>query len=183
MKKLAALGTILLLLAACSTTRLLYSFADDFIESEAEFYLKLDEEGESFVETKVDDFIGWHRTAMLPRYAAYLDAQADLIEGGGLNRAGVDAAVDKFRELIEGTMRGFTPHAAIVLARHTGSAKIAHFRERLAERAEEHRENLDQPAAERAEERAERTQDNFERFIGDLTDGQLAIIRRLWPPP
>jgi len=179
MKNIAAFAIILVALTACSATRLLYSFADDFIEDQAEFYLKLDEDAEAFVDDKIDEYMDWHRTKMLPRYAAFLTATADRIERAGrIDRAAIDDAVDRMRALLEATVRGFTPLAAQVLVKHTGEAETNHIGARLAERSKEQHAELDAPPESRAEERIERTQDNFERFINDLTEGQLKIIRR-----
>lgn len=180
MKRFAAPAAALFLLAACSTVGLLYSFLDDWLEDQAEFYLKLDEAGEEFVEARFDDFITWHQARMLPLYATYLNRQADRIERAGrIGRPAADAAIKELRALLEDTVGGFTPYAAKVLARHRSKADIDHLRDRLAERTKEKRENLnDDTPEERAEKRAERTQDNFERFTGELNQGQLEIIRR-----
>ena len=178
MKKLAAFAIVLVLLGACSTTGLLYSFADDFIEDQAAFYLKLDEDAEAFVDDRIDAYMDWHRTRMLPQYAAYMSRQADAIEASGrLERDQVLRAMDGLRAQLETTVKGFTPFAGAVLARHTGKAETEHLRDRLAERSQESREELAEPGQDRAEERAERTQSNFERFTGDLNEAQLQIIR------
>ena len=183
MKNLAAFAIVIVIvifvLGACSATRLLYSFADDFIEDQAEFYLLLDEDTEAYVDDKIDAFMDWHRANMLPRYAAYLSRHADTIEAAGrVDRDQVLRAMDGLRAQLEATVKGFTPFAGAVLAHHTGKVETGHLRDRLAERNEENREQLDEPAQERAEDRAERTQSNFERFTGDLNAAQLQIIRR-----
>lgn len=179
MKKFVALAVVLALLGACSATRLLYAFADDFIEDQAEFYLLLDEDAEAYLDNKIDAFMDWHRANMLPGYAAYLSRQADTIEAAGrIDRDQVLRAMDGLRAQLEATVKGFTPFAGAVLARHIDKTNTAHLRDRLAERTEEQREQLDEPAEERAENRAERTQSNFERFTGDLNMAQLQIIHR-----
>jgi hypothetical protein len=180
MKKLATFAIVLVLLGACSATGLLYSFADDYIEDKAEFYLLLDEDAEAYVDGKIDEFMDWHRANMLPQYAAYLSRQADAIEaaGSGVGRDQVFGAVDQLRGLLEVTVRGFTPFTGDVLARHTGKAETSYLGQRLAERNKEQREEMAEPAESRAEGRAERTQENFERFTGDLNEKQLQIIRR-----
>ncbi|MEE2761350.1 MAG: DUF6279 family lipoprotein [Pseudomonadota bacterium] len=180
MKRFVAPAAILLLLVACSTIGLLYSFLDNFIEDQAEYYLNLDKAGEEFVEARIDDFITWHQSQMLLRYAAYLNLQADRIERTGtISRPATDAAIEELRALVEDTVEGFTPHVAKVLAQHRSKSDIDHLQDRLAERTEEQREILkDVTPEERAERRAERTRDYFERFTGELNEGQLEIIRR-----
>ena len=179
MKRFAAPAAFLFLLVACSTVGLLYSFLDDFIKDQAEYYLNLDEAGEEFVEARIDDFITWHQAQMLPLYAAYFNRQAELIERAGtIGRPAADAAIEELRALLEDTVEGFTPHAAKVLAQHRSKSDIDYLQDHLAKRTEEQREYLnDNTPEERAERRAERTRDNFERFIGELNEGQLEIIR------
>ncbi len=67
MKKLAAFTIVVVLLGACSATGLLYSFADDFIEDQAAFYLNLEEDAKAFVDGRIDAYMDWHRTRMLPQ--------------------------------------------------------------------------------------------------------------------
>ncbi|MBT4118674.1 MAG: hypothetical protein HOE84_19805, partial [Rhodospirillaceae bacterium] len=104
MKNLAAFAIVLALLGACSASRFMYSFADNFIEDQAEFYLQLDEDAEAYVDDKIDAFMDWHRANMLPRYAAYLSRHADTIEAAGrVDRDQVLRAMDGLRAQLEAT--------------------------------------------------------------------------------
>ena len=64
------LGAITLVIS-CSSTRLIYTFVDKFIE-ESYYFLNLDVEEEILLRRQVQEMVEWHRTSMLPRYAVYL---------------------------------------------------------------------------------------------------------------
>jgi hypothetical protein len=115
---------------------------------------------------------------MLPRYAAFLSAQADLAEQGPPDRAAVAAAVAELRRLLDETVAGMAPYTADVLVNHTTPDKVRYLKERMALRHAEKLEEADEPPAERLEERIERTTDNIERLTGDLNDDQIAMVRR-----
>ena len=59
-------------LAACSSFKIMYNLADDYIKQEAKFFLKFDEQGEQHLNEQVDKMMEWHNSIMLPRNAAYL---------------------------------------------------------------------------------------------------------------
>ena len=176
MHKPILIAAVALLLAACSTTKIFYSFADDFIEGRAASHLDLDEEGEAVLQRQVGAFMLWHRTNMLPRYADYLRRQAALVDGGQITRAAIRDSFAEVRALWEGTVKGIAPYAAAVLVGHTGEPKREHLRKQLAERLDEQLEDMKDARAERLERRSERIIENFERFTGDLDAKQRKNI-------
>ena len=173
--------TLVLCLAAagCSKFKILYSFTGEAIESAAESHLDLSDADEAaFVDRKVDEVVLWHRDAMLPRYAAFLTAQADLLDRDAVSDASVGEAMEWLRGLLEDTVAGGAPFVAAVLARHTAPDRLEYLRERMAERLEERLEDLDKPREERLADRTAQIAKNFERFTGDLTAHQRLLIRR-----
>jgi len=164
-------------LAACSSTQLIYSLADEFIEDEIAFFLDLDEQEEAFLETQVEELVAWHRTSMLPKYATYLNGLANSLEANKYGRSEIAAAMTSGRALIEDTVRGVTPRASVVLARHMTDDDIAFMEKRMAERREEQLDDLQEPEAERYKDRLDRLESNFERFFGDLTEDQMALLQ------
>ena len=152
---IAALA-MLLAVAGCSRFDFFYAFIGAAIESKAAFYLDLDEAGEVLVKAQVASLIRWHRAAMLPRYARYLENQADLAVRGGYDRAAVSAAMSALRRLLDETVIGAAPYFATVLSEHTAPDQIRHLRERMTERQAELLQDQKLPRAERLEERIER---------------------------
>ena len=168
----------LLALSGCSTFKLAYSFADNMVEDRAETYLDLNAEQRERLTQQTTVLIAWHRTEMLPKYASFFSAQADLAEAGGWTRAQLATAIGQFRTLIEQTVEGASPLIAEVLVEHTSPQKLAHLEARVAENLAERR------TAEAAKTRqvsidqwVKRRVDGVYRFTGPLTDAQIDIIR------
>ena len=53
-RKLMLTLVITMGLAACSSFKIMYDFADDYIKQEAKFFLKFDEQGEQHLNEQVD---------------------------------------------------------------------------------------------------------------------------------
>ncbi|MBO6948723.1 MAG: hypothetical protein JJ855_12160 [Rhodospirillales bacterium] len=169
---------ILLALSACSSVKLFYGFADNALESRAEQYLDLDAADEKLVREEVARLVAWHRTAMLPRYAAFLNRQADTNDKGPWRREDVAAAFTEFRVLLDDTVAGAAPYISRVLARHTAPSKVDHLEAQMAAYiAEERLEEQEAPFDELLEQRVDRRVANLERFIGPLRDDQVEIVR------
>jgi hypothetical protein len=173
-----AAAAVVLVLGGCSSVTVFYSFADSFIEREVESYLDLDGGERLAVEEKIDALVVWHRTEMLPEYAALLRAHADRIDAGDITRETVKRSYDEVRALLLATLQGAFKPAASVLVHHTGTEKLAHLRHRMAERMEDRIERGERTREDRVERRTRRYTENFERFAGPLTPPQIAAIRR-----
>lgn len=172
----ALLIPLLLVPAACSGVGLLYGFAGDYVHARAASFLDLDEPEDQFVALKVDDLMAWHRTRMLPDYAQFLRRLADRVEQDSITREAIHLAVAEVQDLYAATVHGAMPHVAAVLVRHTTPARVAHLRARIEDRNREHEAELKAPPADRAADRIDRISGRFERFIGDLTPAQRAIV-------
>lgn len=171
-------AAVLLLGPGCSRLSLLQSFAGSAIIDEAEFHLELDDAGAARLARQVDEMLAWHSAEMLPRYAKFLTAQAELIEAERMDRAAVGDSVAALRALLEELVQGTAPYAAAVLVDHTDAEKRRYLEARMKARLDERRAELSEPADERLKERVERITKNFERVAGDLRDDQIGMIRR-----
>lgn len=178
MKHFSILILLLIAVSGCSRLTLLYSFGGDAIQNETEFYLDLNEEEEEALERSVEELILWHREKMLPRYAEFFSKSAAVVDGDALNGLRVRAAIGAMRILLIDTVEGAAPHVADVLVRHTEPRKLNHLRARMAERTAERREELEVPLSKWLTERTERSVRQFERFFGDLSKAQVAMVRR-----
>lgn len=167
-----------LLLSGCSSLQFAYSFADDVLEGRADEYLNLNEDQEAVLEEQTAAMIRWHRQEMLPKYATFFRAQADIAEAGGWSREGLSDAFQTFRGLMDETVEGASPFIATVMAEHRTEDKIAYLEARMAENLAERRADEEaETAEESADEWVERRVDRLSRFLGDLTDEQVAIVR------
>jgi len=165
-------------LAACSSFKIMYNFADDFIKQEAKFFLKFDEQGEQHLNDQVDKMMGWHNTIMLPRYAAYLRQLANQLDHGLYGATTITKGMKDGRILLQITVAGVAPYAARILVRQTIIENIEHLRVKLKERSKEQKEKLTRPIKKRIEDRTERLTKNVGRFMGDLNEIQNNLINR-----
>jgi hypothetical protein len=154
-----------------------YGLAEIAVAREAEFHLDLDENGGALVDETVDALLDWHSKDMLPRYARFMSAQADVIDRGALGHGEVDRAVVEMRKLLEALVAGASRYSADVLVEHMGPEKIRYIEARMAERLAERWEEQEEPPEERLETRVEGITDNFERFTGPLSDAQKEAIQ------
>lgn len=176
--RLFAMLAVALFVAGCSTFKLWYGFADGMIESRAEDYLDLDAVQQAELEKQSAALMVWHRKEMLPRYAAYFNAQADIAETGGWTRPLMRQAVSQFRALLDETVRGASPFVAHVLSGHLSAEKLTYLETRLAEYIAERRADVKETNPKDAvKERIERRSKAISRFTGPLDSKQIDIIR------
>lgn len=167
---------LITLLTACSSTRLIYIFVDEFIQDEVAYFLDLDSKEEVLLRQQVSEMVEWHRTFMLPSYSSYLTDLADKFELGHYGTDDITKALENARSLIEKTVIGLTPHASKFLVRHQTVKTIEFMKKRMAKRQEERLMELSKPEEILYEERLERLTSNFERFFGNLTNPQVMLL-------
>lgn len=177
LRSLILLAFIMLAAAGCSGVSFVYGLAEIAVAREAEFHLDLDEDGDALVDEKVDALLDWHSKDMLPRYARFMNAQADVIDLAALSHTEVDRAVVEMRKLLEALVAGASRYSADVLVEHTEPEKIRFIKARMAERLAERWEEQEEPPEERLEARVEGITDSFERFTGSLSDSQKGAIQ------
>ena len=177
-KYLLALILLMIAVSGCSSLKLFYSFGGDAIQNETEFYLDLNEEEEAAVRRGVEELVSWHRAKMLPLYADFFRKGGEVVDRGALDELRVSSAIQEMRDLLRQTVEGAVPYIASVLVGHTKPPKLNHIRARMAERSTERREKLEVPKLEWLLERTESSVRRFERFFGDLSEAQVAMVRR-----
>ena len=177
-RKLMPTLVITMGLAACSSFKIMYDFADDYIKQEAKFFLKFDEQGEQNLNDQVDKMMEWHNAIMLPRYAAYLRQLANRLDHGLYGATAITKGMKDGRILLQNTVAGVAPYVARILVRQTIIENIEHLRLKLIERSKEQKEKLARPIEKQTEDRTERLTKNVGRFMGDLNEIQNNLINR-----
>jgi hypothetical protein len=92
-----------LILTSCSANRLLYNRAGTFIRWAADDYVALTRDQQAAFDSRLDEFLRWHRSEELPHYRDFIvNALATLEEGVTLEEAVViseeiDLAADRFQ--------------------------------------------------------------------------------------
>ena len=177
-RKLMLTLVITMGLAACSSFKIMYDFADDYIKQEAKFFLKFDEQGEQNLNDQVDKMMEWHNAIMLPRYAAYLRQLANQLDHGLYGATAITKGMKDGRILVQITVAGVAPYVARILVRQTIIENIEHLRLKLIERSKEQKEKLARPIEKQTEDRTKRLTKNVGRFMGDLNEIQNNLINR-----
>ncbi len=168
---------LITLFSACSSTRFLYTFLEEFIKDEISFFFSLDKEERIFMNQQVSEMVYWHRSTMLPNYADYLNNIADKMEMGKYVDVDITNALTEGRYLIEETVTGLTPYVSKFLIRHQSLEAIEFMEKKMSLRNEESLAKLSETDDLLLEERIERLTLNFERFLGDLSDAQVTLLR------
>jgi len=163
-------------LTSCSSTRFIYTFADEFIKDEITYFLKLDEDEKILLNKQVSEMVNWHRTSMLPRYADYLNSIANKLENDEYSANDISKLMANGRFLIEETVIGLVPYASKFLINHQTSESIDYMEKKMLNRRQERMIELSKSEDILLKERLERLTSSFERFFGDLKDSQLTIL-------
>lgn len=164
-------------MTACSSFKIIYNLAENFIKEETKFYLKFDEEDEYYLNAQINQMMEWHNITMLPRYAAYLRNQANQIDKEIYGKPVIIQAIEGGRVLMGDAVRGAAPFAARILVRQKATANLEHLRTKMNERIEEKKEKLADPRERRITNRTRRLIKNIGRFLGDFNQTQNNLIR------
>ena len=164
-------------LTTCSSTRFIYTFVDEFIKDEVNFFFDLDdEEDKFFLNQQVSAMVNWHRTSMLPKYADYLNNIADKLEDGQYTNTYISKYLANGKSLIEETITGLVPYASRFLIQYQTVETIELIENKMLNRRQERIIELSKPDDFLYEKRLERLTSNFERFFGELKDSQVRLL-------
>lgn len=167
----------LLLLAACSGTRIAYNNADWLLRWRATSYLDVHGEQAEKLERGIAALLDWHRANALPRYARLTEEFGTRV-ARGLSRAdlvwGYDAILEEARE----TLRAAANESAELLD-SLNEAQIAHLESRISEDNRKFAEEyLAGSPRERRERRLRRNVERLEDWLGTLNDAQIERVKR-----
>ena len=173
---LAILVIIISFLKACSSTRIIYTFVENYIKDEIIFFFDLSEEEEIFLSQHVSELVAWHRKSMLPMYSFYLNDIADKLQVGQYGSNDIEGVLVDGQSLVEKTVIGLTPHASRFLINYLTDDDIEFMEKRMLKRRQERIEELSKPEKILYKQRLDRLTSNFERFLGNLTDAQVFLL-------
>ena len=168
---------VILSLASCSSTRLLYEFFDNFIEDEVSFFVEMNKEENILMSQQVSEAVSWHRSFMLPSYSEYLIDAANMLENGNYDEIYINKIMSNGKSLIEETIVGLTPYASKFLMSHQSTKAINYMEKKMEKRRKERLKEISQSDEILYSKRLDRLKSNFERFFGSLTDKQVDLIK------
>lgn len=175
-RHITILTTLIFFLTTCSSTRFIYTFVDEFIKDEVNYFLDLDEEEKVFLNQQVSEMVNWHRTSMLPKYASYLNNIAYKLEDGQYTTTYISKYLENFKSLIEETVIGLIPYASRFLIQFQTVETIELIENKMLNRRQERIIELSKPDDFLYEKRLERLTSNFERFFGELKESQVRLL-------
>ncbi len=167
---------IIAFLKACSSTRIVYTFVENYIHEEITFFFDLDEDKEVLLSQQISELVAWHRTSMLPMYSFYLNDIADKLQFGQYGAEDIEKVLADGRSIIEQTVIGLTPYASKFLINHLTDHDIEFLEKKMLKRQQERIEELSIPEKILYKQRLDRLTSNFERFLGNLTDAQVLLL-------
>ena len=174
----AILGVLALsLLTGCSAVRLAYDNADLYLRWKIGSYIDAHGADSDELDERIDEFMDWHRTHALPRYARLADDAARRI-ARGLTRLDLVWAYDAVMAQARESLYAGTERLAPLLDRLTPD-QLQYMERGIAEDNRKFaREHLRGSERERRERRAARIVDRVEDWVGKLSKAQVDRIRQ-----
>jgi len=167
-----------LLLAACSATRLAYDHLDTLVRWQASDYIDMTATQRQDFNAELYGLWSWHRSSQLPLYAADLKQLADEVQAGPLSLQQLDAAgariTEHWNSLIAQAMPGYARlHADL------SDAQVADMVRRI-DRQIEHksRKRQKQSEAQRREHSADEMDDMLHDWIGRPNPAQHLLVEQ-----
>ncbi|MCU0805753.1 MAG: DUF6279 family lipoprotein [Burkholderiales bacterium] len=165
-----------LVLAGCGTAlRVAYNQGDVAVRLAAHEYLDLHGEQSDVFKEQLKVFHAWHRTEELPRYAELLDGAAKRVQKG-LAPEDVRWAAAAIRERTRVLTEQAVDDAAPVLVTLNADNVVALEKKLAANNARFAKDYLSPDEGRNERNRAKRMKENFEDWLGALSDEQEAMI-------
>lgn len=171
--KLACALLALTLVAACSSTRLAYRYADWGVIWWVEDYVSLTGAQEARLNRDLNDLRQWHCSEELPRYNSWLAQLGDDVEARRFGDQRIEWHRDRMLAFVPPLLEQAAPLATRLLA-SLSDAQVAE----LARNMEADQQEMEQDylGTDAGEGQAERLAERSERWLGSLNEPQQAII-------
>jgi hypothetical protein len=165
-----------LALAGCGTAlRVAYNQGDVAVRLAAHEYFDLHGEQSEAFKAQLKTFHAWHRAEELPRYVELLDGTANRVQHG-LTRTDVQWATSALRERTRALTEQAVNDAGPVLVMLNADNLAALEKKLAANNAKFAKEFLSGDERRDGNNRARRMKENFEDWLGDLSDEQETLI-------
>lgn len=165
-----------LLVSACSSTRMAYRYADWGIVWWVEDYITLTDNQKTELSQSIDSFRQWHCSSELPRYADWLSNLESDISNPPLNDQDMARWQSEIFLALDRLMVEVTPIATALLTTLTDEQIDELTRNMAANQAEKEQEFLDPDPAISEQQREQRIVERVQHWLGDLNDEQKATI-------
>ncbi len=179
-KFIFVLSLLILVLSGCGILSIGYNYAEAYLRYSINSYISYNDVQKEAIKKEVNEFMTWHRHAMLPEYVSFLqELQLFAQSGAPLKKADVSRYRMAVRALYIKTILPVINPAAKLLsgvnAEQVDELALSFARENKKQRDKE----LSGSQDEQLRKRAERTIDFIENLTGGMNDSQLEKIREL----
>jgi hypothetical protein len=176
---LIVISLLLLTLSGCGFLSIGYNYADIYLRYSINSYAPFDDDQKEIISKEVDLFMEQHRKKILPEYVLFLlSLQRQGQSREELTKADVNRYRLELRKLYVKTLQPTIQPAASLLSTVTPE-QIEKLVKSLAKENEKKLNELGEGTEERYKNRAKKSIDFFESFVGDFTDNQLDSVREL----
>lgn len=174
--KFALLLALAVALAACSSTKTAYRYADWGIVWWVEDYISLTDEQKQQLNADIANLRQWHCSAELPRYQAWLEELESDVKDGPPGRTIVAYHQTQLFSFFPSLLKQATP-VAVNLLSSLSDTQVQELAKNMEQSQREMEEEFlaDSPEA-TAEARAERTAERVEPWLGNLNREQRQIV-------
>lgn len=163
---------LLMVLAACSSTRLAYNHADWLIQRQIVKQFDLAPPQRQWLRGEIDAHLAWHCRTQLPGYADWLSTHRRLLAQPAVTPAELAAALGEAQPFFMAAAERVGP-TAVELLRTLSPAQIDHFRRQLERRQRELAEEyVEPPLAEVIAQRSRNLERRLRHWTGRLTPAQ-----------
>lgn len=177
MRAVIAAIAAMLLLSACSVTRVAYDNADLFLRWQANHYLDFQGDQSEELDRRLAAFLAWHRAKALPQYARLGEEAATRMQRG-LKREDLEWSYDAVRAQV-GEALGVAAGETAGLLDQLSPGQISHLEMRLAEDNRKFaKERVQGTMEERHQRRVKRNLERLEEWFGPFSEAQIARVRR-----
>jgi hypothetical protein len=174
--RIAAVAAMLLL-SACSVTRIAYDNADTLLRWQANSYFDFQGEQSDELDRRLATLLAWHRARALPQYAR-LAEDASVRVQRGVKREDLEWGYDSVKAQVREALGAAAAESAALLDR-LSPRQITHLERRLAEENRKFAKELMQGTVEeRDQRRVKRNVEQLEEWFGTLDEAQVERVRR-----
>jgi len=177
--KLAVLSiTLIMVMSACSSTRISYGFLDDWLQWQIDDYITLTTAQQSATDSGINDFHRWHRNTQLRQYSAFIDQFIRLAQQQTIDAKDLNPSFDQARQLwqqsvsellvknIE-TLKTLSPKQANTLIDKIEKKQLRNYEDRKSQT----------PIA-RQVKRSQKTIKNIKKWLGSINPAQEQHIEQ-----
>lgn len=168
----------LLWLSACSSTKLSYSFLDNWLQWRIDDYIQLNASQQRFTTAQINDFHRWHRHTQLDAYSAFIDDTITLLDQQTLTTEQLDKHLQTAITLWDKSVEYLLPAAVEILQNLDGAQTDSLLANIEKRQARNHKKNAKLSIDEKQLQRLQRTEKTLTKWLGSINTNQQHILEQ-----